>query len=191
MRTSGRLILTRSLRALSNASMRAAAKWRVELARIRWEILDAFRAAAAEAGIAKVEDFNGGDNEGCGYFHVNQRTGVRWNTSKAFLRPVKHRRNLIIETEALVERLTLEGKRVTGLVLKQGGRRRTLRARCEVILCAGAIGSPQILQLSGIGAGAMLKGLGIAVTHELKGSGKICRITCRSAALTRSRARAL
>ena len=147
-------------------------EWRVELARIRWEILDAFRAAAAEAGIPKVEDFNGGDNEGCGYFHVNQRTGVRWNTSKAFLRPVKHRRNLIIETEALVERLTLDGKRVTGLVLKQGGRRRTLRARCEVILCAGAIGSPQILQLSGIGAGAMLKGLGIAVAHELKGVGE-------------------
>ena len=104
-------------------------EWRVELARIRWEILDAFRAAAAEAGIPKVDDFNCGNNEGCGYFHVNQRTGVRWNTSKAFLRPVKHRRNLSIETETLVERLTLEGKRVTGLVLRQGGARRTLRAR--------------------------------------------------------------
>jgi choline dehydrogenase len=147
-------------------------EWRVELARIRWEILDAFRAAAAEAGIPKVDDFNGGNNEGCGYFHVNQKTGVRWNTSKAFLRPVKHRRNLTIETEALVERLTLDGKRVTGLVLNQGGQRRTLTARCEVILCAGAIGSPQILQLSGIGAGAMLQRLGIAVSHELKGVGE-------------------
>jgi len=147
-------------------------EWRVELARIRWEILDAFRAAAAEAGVPKVDDFNGGNNEGCGYFHVNQRTGVRWNTSKAFLRPVKHRRNLTIETQALVERLTLDGKRVTGLVFNQGGQRRTLTARCEVILCAGAIGSPQILQLSGIGAGAMLKRLGIAVTHELRGVGE-------------------
>ncbi len=147
-------------------------EWRVELARIRWEILDAFRAAAAEAGIAKVDDFNGGNNEGCGYFHVNQRTGVRWNTSKAFLRPVKHRRNLSIETDALVERLTLEGKRVTGLVVRQGGTRRSLRAAREVILCAGAIGSPQLLQLSGIGAGGLLDGLGIPVRHELKGVGE-------------------
>ena len=121
---------------------------------------------------AKVDDFNCGNNEGCGYFHVNQRTGVRWNTSKAFLRPVKHRRNLSIETEALVERLTLEGKRVTGLVLRQGGARRTLRARREVILCAGAIGSPQILQLSGIAAGTLLRHIGIPVQHELKGVGE-------------------
>ena len=146
-------------------------EWRVELARIRWEILDAFRAAAAEAGIPNVEDFNGGNNEGCGYFHVNQKTGVRWNTAKAFLRPIKHRRNLTVETEAVVERLTLEGKRVTGVVLKRAGERRTLRARAEVILCAGAIGSPQVLQLSGVGAGALLQGLGIAVRHELKGVG--------------------
>jgi choline dehydrogenase len=147
-------------------------EWRVELARIRWEILDAFRAAALEAGIANVEDFNGGNNEGCGYFHVNQKTGVRWNTAKAFLRPVKHRRNLTVETDAVVERLTLEGRRVTGLVLTQRGARRKLSVRREVILCAGAIGSPQILQLSGIGAGALLKGLGMAVLHELKGVGE-------------------
>ena len=75
-------------------------EWRIELARIRWEILDAFREAAAEAGIPKVDDFNRGDNEGCGYFHVNQKTGVRWNTSKGFLRPVLHRRNLTVETHA-------------------------------------------------------------------------------------------
>jgi choline dehydrogenase len=147
-------------------------EWRVELARIRWEILDAFRAAAAEAGVAPVDDFNGGDNEGCGYFHVNQKTGVRWNTAKAFLRPIKHRRNLKVETHAVVERLTLEGKRVTGLVLNQGGERRSLRARREVILCAGAIGSPQILQLSGIGAGPLLHKLGIAVLHDLRGVGE-------------------
>jgi len=147
-------------------------EWRVELARIRWEILDAFRAAAAEAGVPNVDDFNGGNNEGCGYFHVNQKTGVRWNTAKAFLRPVKHRRNLTVATEAVVERLTLEGKRVTGVVLKQAGERRKLRARREVILCAGAIGSPQILQLSGIGAGGLLQGLGIGVLHALQGVGE-------------------
>jgi len=147
-------------------------EWRVELARIRWEILDAFRTAAAEAGIPKVDDFNGGNNEGCGYFHVNQKTGVRWNTAKAFLRPIKHRRNLLVETGAVVERLTLEGKRVTGLVINQSGQRHSLRAHREVILCAGAIGSPQILQLSGIGAGALLKGLDITVRHELKGVGE-------------------
>jgi len=147
-------------------------EWRIERPRIRWEILDAFREAAAEAGIPKVDDFNRGDNEGCGYFHVNQRTGVRWNTSKAFLRPVRHRRNLEVETGALVERLTLEGRRVTGLVMRQHGQRRTIRAAREVVLAAGAIGSPQILQLSGIGPGPVLQPLGIDVRHELKGVGE-------------------
>ena len=147
-------------------------EWRIEHARIRWEILDAFRDAAAQAGIPKVEDFNRGDNEGCGYFHVNQKTGVRWNTSKAFLRPVRHRRNLAIETHAMVERLVLDGKRVTGLVLRQHGGQRSLNATREVILAAGAIGSPQILQLSGIGPGAVLQPLGIKVRHALDGVGE-------------------
>jgi choline dehydrogenase-like flavoprotein len=147
-------------------------EWRIELARIRWEILDAFREAAAEAGIPKVEDFNRGDNEGCGYFHVNQKTGVRWNTSKGFLRPVLHRRNLTVETHAMVERLLLDGKRVTGLVMRQQGQQRTMHAAREVILAAGAIGSPQILQLSGIGPGAVLQPFGIEIAHELKGVGE-------------------
>ncbi len=147
-------------------------EWRVELARVRWEILDAFREAAAEAGIPKVDDFNRGDNEGCGYFHVNQRTGVRWNTAKGFLRPVRHRRNLAIETHAMVERLLLEGRRVTGLVMRQHGQERTLKATREVILSAGAIGSPQLLQLSGIGPPAVLRPLGIEVRHELAGVGE-------------------
>jgi len=147
-------------------------EWRIELARIRWEILDAFREAAAEAGIPKVEDFNRGDNEGCGYFHVNQRTGIRWNTSKGFLRPVLHRRNLVVETNAMVERLVLDGKRVTGLVMRQQGQQRTVQAMREVILAAGAIGSPQILQLSGIGPGAVLQPFGIEVLHDLKGVGE-------------------
>jgi choline dehydrogenase-like flavoprotein len=146
-------------------------EWRIELPRIRWEILDAFREAAAEAGIPKVDDFNAGNNEGCGYFHVNQRRGVRWNTSKGFLRPVRHRPNLAVETDALVERLVLEGRRVTGLVVRQNGERRTLRAAREVVLAAGAIGSPQIMQLSGIGPGEVLSKLGIAVAHDLGGVG--------------------
>jgi choline dehydrogenase-like flavoprotein len=146
-------------------------EWRIEHARIRWEILDAFRDAAAEAGIPKVDDFNAGNNEGCGYFHVNQKTGVRWNTSKGFLRPVLHRSNLAVETGAMVERLTLEGKRVTGLVLRKDGQQRTLQAR-EVVLAAGAIGSPQILQLSGIGPGALLQAFNIPVRHDLKAVGE-------------------
>ena len=147
-------------------------EWRVELARIRWDILDAFRDAAEQAGIPKVDDFNRGNNEGCGYFHVNQKTGVRWNTAKGFLRPVEQRPNLKIETHALVERLLLDGKRVTGLTLRRQGTVRTITAAREVILAAGAIGSPQILQLSGVGPGAVLASLGIEVRHELKGVGE-------------------
>jgi choline dehydrogenase-like flavoprotein len=147
-------------------------EWRVELARIRWDILDAFRDAASEAGIPKVEDFNRGNNEGCGYFHVNQRSGVRWNAAKGFLHPVAHRENLKIETHALVERLLLDGRRVTGLTLRQKGEARTVKAGREVILAAGAVGSPQILQLSGIGPGGLLASLGIEVRHELKGVGE-------------------
>jgi choline dehydrogenase len=146
-------------------------EWRIELARIRWDILDAFRDAAEQAGIPKVDDFNRGNNEGCGYFHVNQKTGVRWNTAKGFLRPVEQRPNLKIETHALVERLLLDGKRVTGLTLRQQRSIRTVTVAREVILAAGAIGSPQILQLSGVGPGAVLAPLGIEVRHELKGVG--------------------
>jgi choline dehydrogenase len=147
-------------------------EWRVEQPRIRWEVLDAFREAAAEAGIPKVDDFNRGDNEGCGYFHVNQKAGVRWNTSKGFLRPVLHRRNLDVETHSLVERLLLDGKRVTGLVVRQHSQRRTIDASREVVLAAGAIGSPQIMQQSGIGPGGLLHAFGIPVQHELNGVGE-------------------
>jgi choline dehydrogenase-like flavoprotein len=146
-------------------------EWRVELARIRWQILDAFRDAAAEAGIPKVDDFNCGNNEGCGYFHVNQKGGVRWNTAKGFLRPVRHRPNLDIETHAQVERLLLDGRRVTGLVVRRQGGARTVRAAREIVLAAGAIGSPQLLQLSGIGPGGVLKRTGIEVRQELPGVG--------------------
>ncbi len=142
-------------------------EWRIEHARVRWEILDAFREAAFEAGIPKTDDFNRGDNEGCGYFHVNQKSGVRWNTAKGFLHPIKHRKNLTIATHAHVQWLTLQGKRCTGLVFRQQGGPRTVTARREVILSAGAIGSPQILQVSGIGPGAVLQKHGIKVLHDL------------------------
>jgi choline dehydrogenase-like flavoprotein len=147
-------------------------EWRIEMARIQWDILDAFRDAAEQAGIPKVNDFNRGDNEGCGYFHVNQKSGIRWNTTKAFLRPVRDRPNLVVETHAMVEGLTLEGRRVTGLMFRQGAHKRSAVARREVVLAAGAIGSPQILQLSGIGPAAVLRNHGIDVRHELPGVGE-------------------
>jgi choline dehydrogenase-like flavoprotein len=148
-------------------------EWRIELARIRWEILDAFREAAAEAGIPKVEDFNRGSNEGCGYFHVNQRSGIRWNTSKGFLRPALSRSNLSVQTNAMVERLEIEGRRVAGVSVRHaGGDVRSLKARREVVLASGAIGSPQLLQLSGIGPAPLLRSLGVEVRHALAGVGE-------------------
>jgi choline dehydrogenase len=147
-------------------------EWRIEQPRIRWEVLDAFRDAAAEAGIPKVVDFNSGSNEGCGYFHVNQRAGMRWNTAKAFLRPVQHRRNLSVKTHAMVERLILEGKRASGVLVRHGGELLRLLAAREVVLSAGAIGSPQIMQLSGIGPGSVLQAVNIPVQHELNAVGE-------------------
>ena len=147
-------------------------EWRIEQPRIRWEILDAFRDAAAEAGIPKVEDFNAGSNEGCGYFHVNQKTGMRWNTARAFLRPVQHRRNLTVRTETTVVSLMLEGRRVTGVLARHAGQMYAAQATREVVLAAGAIGSPHVLQLSGIGPGPVLQAANIPVRHALKGVGE-------------------
>ncbi|CDF82502.1 putative glucose-methanol-choline oxidoreductase [Pseudomonas knackmussii B13] len=147
-------------------------EWRVEQQRLSWEILDAFRDAAAQTGIASVDDFNGGDNEGCGYFQVNQRAGVRWNASKAFLRSIMDRPNLMVLTNVEAQRLILENGRACGLEVDWQGARRELRARREVILCAGAIGSPTLLQRSGIGPRGLLEKLGIGVRHELAGVGE-------------------
>jgi len=147
-------------------------EWRVEQPRIRWEILDAFREAAYQAGIPKADNFNRGSNEGCGYFHVNQRSGIRWNAVKGFLKPIRHRRNLTIETNAMVERLELSGRRVTGVSFRQNGQPRTVGARREVIMASGAIGTPQILQLSGIGPGGLLQKHGLPVAHDLPGVGE-------------------
>ena len=149
-------------------------EWRVEKQRLRWEILDAFAAAAREAGIPATDDFNRGNNEGVGYFEVNQHSGIRWNTSKAFLRPVIPRENLQVWTGATVSRVLVEDGRAVGVEVQpvQGGAPVQARARREVVLAAGAVGTPQILQLSGIGPGALLHEHGIAVTHELPGVGE-------------------
>jgi len=147
-------------------------EWRVEEPRISWEILDAFRDAAAESGIPKIDDFNGGDNEGAAYFQVNQKKGVRWHAAKAFLKPIKERGNLTVITHAQTERLILDGKQVTGVQFRQGNALKRAVASCEVVLSAGTIGSPQILQLSGIGPGALLAEHGIEVEHELSGVGE-------------------
>ena len=142
-------------------------EWRVERQRLSWEILDAFRDAAAEAGIAKVEDFNRGDNAGSSRFEVNQRSGVRVSSAKAFLRPAMGRPNLKVVTGAQVKRLRLQGRRVIGVEFFQGNEEHYAAARRETILAAGSVGSPQLLQLSGIGPAALLQKHGIPVVHEL------------------------
>ena len=147
-------------------------EWIVDEMRLSWEILDAFRDAAAEVGIPKTTDFNRGDNEGCGYFQVNQRRGVRLSTAQAFLKPVKGRANLKVFTHAEAEGLLLENGRATGVALRHRGIPMRIEANGEVILAAGAIGSPQLLQVSGIGPGAMLAGNGVAVARELPGVGE-------------------
>jgi len=150
----------------------AGGEWRVERQRLSWEILEAFREAMVQAGIPQTDDFNRGDNHGAGFFEVNQRRGVRWSASKGFLKPVMHRPNLSVVTDALVERVRLEGRRATGIELVRGGETGFAAARIETILAAGAIGSPQILQLSGVGSGALLQSHGIAVAHDLPGVGE-------------------
>jgi choline dehydrogenase len=150
----------------------AGGEWRVERQRLSWEILDAFRDAAVEAGIAQIEDFNRGDNKGSSRFEVNQRRGVRWNTVKAFLRPAAGRKNLTVLTEALVKRVRLgrgpDGRlEAQGIEFFQGNEEVFAAARRETILSAGSIGSTQILQLSGIGPASLLRQHGIPVEHEL------------------------
>lgn len=152
-------------------------EWRIEKQRLKWDILESFAEAAVQAGIPRSADFNSGDNEGVGYFEVNQKSGWRLNTSKAFLRPVRHRRNLVVWTEAEVDKLLIEttadgAKRCTGVSLYRGREKVTVRATAEVILSAGAIGSPQILQLSGIGPAALSQAMGISVEQDVPGVGE-------------------
>jgi len=150
----------------------AGGEVRVEDPRVRWEIIDAWREAAAECGIPPIRTFNQGDNFGCAYFQMNQKRGRRWSATRAFLRPVMHRPNLAVLTHAQVTGLRVQGREVLGVNYRAGGEERYAAARRETILAAGAIGSPQILQLSGIGPGTLLQRHGIAVAHELPGVGE-------------------
>ena len=149
----------------------AGGEWRVEYPRLSWEILDAFRDAAIQYGIPAIDDFNTGDNEGICYFHVNQKRGRRWSAARGFLKPVLHRRNLRLETGCLVERLELAGKRTVGVHWRQNGVACSARCHGEVILAAGAIGSPHLMMLSGIGPAEQLTKFGIPVVLDKPGVG--------------------
>jgi choline dehydrogenase len=154
----------------------AGGELRVEERRVNWEILDAWRDAAADTGIPKIAEFNRGDNSGNAYFQMNQRRGSRWSATKAFLDPAKARHNLTILTECHVQKLILDNtsgeKRCTGIEVRTKKSIETFTATREVLLSAGSIGSPQILQLSGVGNGEMLKQRGVAPAHELPGVGE-------------------
>ena len=147
-------------------------EWRVERQRLRWDILERFMEAANQAGIPRCADFNRGDNFGIGYFEVNQRRGLRWSASKGFLRPVQRRTNLHIVIGALVDRLVTAGRRVLGVDFQLGGVSQRALAAAETLLSAGAIGSPIILQRSGIGPAALLRGCGVPVVADLAGVGR-------------------
>jgi choline dehydrogenase len=146
-------------------------EWHVSAPRVRWDLLDAFRAAAEQAGIKSIADFNRGDNEGVCAFHVNQKRGRRWSAASAFLKPALKRPNLRLETGCLVEGIVLEGRRAAGVRWSQSGRTRMAHCRGEVILAAGAIGSPQIMLLSGVGPAQQLQELGIPVLLDRPGVG--------------------
>lgn len=147
-------------------------EWKVSKQRLGWDILNAVQEGAKEFGIHPRADFNDGDNEGSGLFEVNQKDGVRWNTSKAFLRPAMERPNLRVMTEAVTDRILLDGKRATGVAVRHKGRKMHVRAGREVLLAAGAINSPKLLELSGIGRADILQGLGVEVQHALEGVGE-------------------
>ncbi|MCY4066323.1 MAG: GMC family oxidoreductase [Rhodospirillaceae bacterium] len=144
-------------------------EWRVEPPRVGWEILDAFERACNETGIARTPDFNDGDNEGTGKFMVNQRRGARWNTVQAFLKPARNRPNLTILTHAQAKRIRFDGRRARSLDFWLKGAETRAEVAGELILAAGSIGSPHLLQVSGVGPGALLQGKGVDVLHELPG----------------------
>jgi len=144
---------------------------RIEEPRVQWDLLEAFRAAAEQADIKSVPDFNTGDNEGCCAFHVNQKRGRRWSAATAFLKPVLRRPNLRLETGCLVEAVLFEDKRAAGVRWRQNGQSRSARCGGEVVLSAGSIGSVQILMLSGVGPGAELQRHDIPVVADRPGVG--------------------
>jgi choline dehydrogenase len=146
--------------------------WRIEAPRLSWKILDAVGDAAEEMGIRKIPDFNTGDNEGVGYFHVNQKRGRRWSSARGFLKPALKRSNLRLEKDVLVDRLIIENGRAVGVRFIQGGEILEARAKGEVILCAGSIGSVQVLHRSGVGPADWLAPLGIKPVFDRQGVGR-------------------
>ena len=146
--------------------------WRIEAPRLSWAVLDAVGDAAEQMGIRRIPDFNTGDNEGISYFHVNQKRGRRWSSARGFLKPALHRQNLRLETNVLVDRLIVENGRAAGVRFQQNGETIEARAKGEVILSAGSIGSVQVLQRSGIGPADWLSGLGIDTVLDKPGVGR-------------------
>ena len=155
-----------------NALHGTEGEWRVDYPRIRWELLDRFQDATEQAGIQKIDDFNTGNNEDSSYFQVNQKNGRRWSAAHAFLKPALNRSNLKLETGAHIQRVIVDKGRATGIVYTKDGETFLAKAQGEIVLAAGAVATPQILQLSGIGAGAFLQSHGIAVTQDLPGVGE-------------------
>ena len=148
----------------------AGGEWRVENQRLHWEVLDDWKQAAIQYGLPECDDFNTGDNEGVGYFRVNQRKGWRINTAKAFLRSAQ--KNLLrVETHAHTQRVLFDGRRAVGVEFEQHGEVKTVRAKAEVIISAGAIGSPHLLQLSGIGSADLLAGHAITIRADMPSVG--------------------
>ncbi len=151
---------------------RGGGEWRVDDPRMRWEILDAIIAACEAAGIDRTPDFNRGDNAGVSYFQVNQKNGRRWSAARGFLKPVLSRPNLTLETGVLVERVVIEEGRATGVIFSRDSERYIARARGEIVLCAGSVATPKLLELSGIGAGERLRVLDLPVHADLPGVGE-------------------
>ncbi len=150
----------------------AGGEWKVSEQRLKWPILEVFQRAATEQGYPPRSDFNDGSNEGSGFFEVNQNKGVRWNTVKAFLRPALDRPNLHVMTHAMCETLEMDGNRVTGVNFTDKSGAKTVSAAGEVLLAAGAINSPKLLEMSGIGQPDRLNDLGIPVVHDSPGVGE-------------------
>jgi choline dehydrogenase len=156
----------------ANGMHGAGGEWKVSKQRLSWDILRAVQEGAKEFGIMPRADFNDGDNEGSGFFEVNQRAGLRWNTAKGFLRPAMKRPNLRVITHAQTETLVLEGKSVAGVRFRWKGLLHEALADAEVLLAAGSVNSPKIMEHSGIGRPDFLQELGIQVCHESPGVGE-------------------
>jgi choline dehydrogenase len=151
---------------------RSGGAWKVSKQRLKWDILKAVQEGAKEFGIMPRADFNDGNNEGSGFFEVNQKNGMRWNTAKGFLRPAMKRPNLRVLTGAHTDHLILEGRQVSGVQFRRKGQVFRALAKAEVLLAAGSINSPKILELSGIGRPDVLGSHGIEVRHESNGVGE-------------------